>query len=174
MRKWKWLILFGAALSLPGCDWLTNRNDDDPPANDALSAEGKAEAGQVSVKAPGLDVSFTVPKGLTRDVKVRSDIKILYPKAAITGMYAAAGSGKEEGESEVEFRFASADAPDRIAAWYQDPARAGLFKVKDITRQGADTLIRGREKGRDEDFRLRLAAKAGGGTDGRLVLRDEK
>jgi hypothetical protein len=172
MRKWKLLILAGTAVSLGACDWLTARNDDDQAGNDAISAEGKAEAGQVAVKAPGFDVSFTVPKGLSRDVKVHSDIKILYPKAAITGMYAAAGSGKEEGKSEVELRFSSADAPDRIAAWYQDPARSALFKVKSAGREGADTLIRGQEKGRGGDFSVRLAARAGGGTDGRLVRRE--
>jgi hypothetical protein len=172
MRKWSLLILAGTAASLGACDWLTARNDDEPPANEAPSAAGKAEAGQVAVKAPGFDVSFTVPRGLSRDVKVHSDIKILYPKAAITGMYAAAGSGKEEGKSEVELRFASADTPDRIADWYRDPARGALFKVESIGRQGADTLIRGRETGRGGNFSVRLAAKAGGGTDGRLVRRE--
>ena len=169
MRSLKIMVLAGISLTLGACDWLTGRHDDELPGNDTVTAEGKAEAGQVSVKAPGLDVTFTVPKGLSKDVKVNSDIKILYPKTSITGMYAA-GGGKEEGESEVEFRFASPDAPERIAAWYQEPARAELFNVEKVSREGADTLIRAREKQGEGEFRLRLAPRAGGGTDGRLVI----
>ena len=172
MRSLKIMVLFGISLTLGACDWLTGRHDDELPGNEVVSAEGKAEPGQVSVKAPGLDVTFTVPQGLSKDVKVNSDIKILYPKTSITGRYAAGGGsgGKDEGESEVEFRFASPDAPERIAAWYQEPARAELFSVEKVSREGADTLIRAREKQGDGEFRLRLAPRAGGGTDGRLVI----
>src|SRR5215210_6742843 len=159
MRRLKIAALAGACLALGACDWLTGRHDDDEPGDNAVSAEGKAEAGQVAVKAPGLDVTFTVPKALTQDVKVNSDIKILYPKTSITGMYAA--GGKEEGESEVEFRFGSPDPPERIAAWYQDPARAALFKVEQVGREGGDTMIRATEKQGGGAFRLRLAARAG-------------
>jgi hypothetical protein len=171
MRNWKIAALVAGCSALGACDWVTGRHDDeDPFGNETVSAEGKAETGQVAVKAPGLDVTFTVPKALTRDVKVNSDIKILYPRASITGMYAAGGSGKDEGESEVEFRFGSPDAPDRITAWYQDPARAPLFKVESVARDGGDILIRARDKQGDGEFRLRLAPRQGGGTDGRLVI----
>ena len=53
MRNWKITALLGASLALGACDWLTGRHDDELPGNDAVSAEGKAEVGQVSVKAPG-------------------------------------------------------------------------------------------------------------------------
>jgi hypothetical protein len=172
MRNSKLAVLTGLAMSLTACDWLTARHDDDEPGNDSPSAEGKAEAGQVALKAPGLDVSFTVPKSLTRDVKVHNDIKILYPKTAITGMYAA-GGGEKDKESEVEFRFTSPDAPDSIAAWYRDPARAQAFKLEDVTREGRDTLIRGTPRGGNDHFKVRLSARAQGGTDGRLVIHDK-
>jgi hypothetical protein len=171
MRQWNGLILAGAALSLGACDWITGGRDDEAqPGNDAVSAEGKAEAGQVSVKAPGLDVTFTVPKSLTRDVKVRNDIATLYPKASITGMYAAGGGATKKEETEVEFRFVSTDPPDRIAAWYREPARSPAFKLKKVESEGAEMVIHGSEQ--DKSFKVRLAARAGGGTDGRLVIHD--
>ena len=171
MRKWKSWVLAGATLSLGACDWVTGGRDDEAqPGNETVSAEGKAEPGQVAVKAPGLDVTFTVPKALTRDVKVRNDISTLYPKASITGMYAAGGGEAKKEETEVEFRFVSADPPDRIAAWYREPARGPAFKVKKVESEGAETVIRGTEQ--DKDFKVRLAARAAGGTDGRLVIHD--
>jgi hypothetical protein len=169
MRNWKLPALLGLALSLTACDWLAGRPDDDEPGNESIGAEGKAEAGQVALKAPGLDVSFTVPKALTRDVKVHNDIKILYPKAAITGMYAA-GGGEKGKESEVEFRFTSPDQPDAIAAWYRDPARSAAFKLDKITQEGAETVIHGAPKNEDSKFKVRLATRTEGGSDGRLVI----
>ena len=80
MRNRQLFALALVALSLSACDWITGRHEeDDQPGNEVASAEGKAEAGQVAVKAPGLDVTFTVPKALTRDVKVHNDITCLYP-----------------------------------------------------------------------------------------------
>src|SRR3569833_3830334 len=129
MRNRQLFALALVALSLSACDWITGRHEeDDQPGNEVASAEGKAEAGQDAEKAPGLDVTFTAPKALTRDVKVHNDITSLYPKASITGMYAA--GGQDDDRTEVEFRFVSVDAPERIAAWYRDPARAGLFKLR--------------------------------------------
>lgn len=172
MRSWKRIILAGTLLSLGGCDWLTgHRDEEDRPGEAAAGAEGKAEPGQVAVKAPGLDVTFTVPKALTRDVKVRNDIATLYPRASIVGMYAAGGGEGKSNETEVEFRFSSRDAPDAIAAWYRDPARSAAFRLDRVERQGSETVITGKE--RDQRFKVRLAAKAGGGTDGRLVLHDK-
>jgi hypothetical protein len=172
MRNWKLAALLGLALSITACDWLTARNDEDEPGNENVGAEGKAEAGQVALKAPGLDVTFTVPKSLTREVKVHNDIKILYPKTSITGMYAA-GGGEKDKNSEVEFRFTSPDAPDRITAWYRDPARAAAFRLDKVSQEGADTLIRGAQKGEDSAFKVRLSAGPKGGTDGRLVIHDK-
>jgi hypothetical protein len=169
MRNLKLPIVLALALGLTACDWLTARQDDDDDGNQAVGAEGKAEPGQVSLKAPGLDVTFTVPKSLTRDVKVHNDIGVLYPKAAITGMYADGGGDKGK-DGEVEFRFTSADAPDRILAWYREPSRSTAFKVKKAGLEGAETVISGSQKRDGNKFKLRLRPGPKGGTDGRLVI----
>ncbi|MDB5672592.1 MAG: hypothetical protein JWO25_3551 [Alphaproteobacteria bacterium] len=172
MRNWKLLAMLGLAMSLNACDWITSHHDDDEFGNESFGAEGKAEAGQVSVKAPGLDVTFSVPKSLTRDVKVRSDITSLYPQAKITGMYAA-GGGEKGKETEVEFRFSSTDKPALIAAWYRDPARVGAFKLDKVTQKGAETLVRGTQKNDGKTFKVQLGTGPDGRTDGRLVIHDK-
>ena len=53
---------------------------------------------------------------------------------------ASAPSEAKQEETEVEFRFGSADSPETIAAWYQQPARAGAFKLDRVEREGAETF----------------------------------
>ena len=160
--------LAAAAVLTGGCE--AKIGNDAGPAGDAngqASAEGRAEEGQVAIKAPGLDLSVSIPMEVTGQGDVEG--KLLYPGAAPTGVYIAGGEG---GNGEVEIRFRSGDAPEKVAAWYRDPARAADFELQSSGQEGSDFVASGTQKEDGQSFRLRLAPHAEGGTDGRLVIRD--
>ena len=160
--------LSAAAILAAGCE--AKIGNDAGPAGDGngqASAEGKAKEGQVAIKAPGLDLSVSIPMEATG--RGQHDGKLLYPGATPTGVYIAGGEG---GEGEVEIRFRAGDAPEKVAAWYRDPARGPDFTLENPRQEGADFVASGTQKEDGQSFRLRLAPRAGGGTDGRLVVRD--
>ena len=164
-------LLLGAALLTAGCEARIGNGQDDGESNDQSSAEGKAEEGQIALDAPGFDVKLNVP--LDR-AETDDQGKILYPGSKITGLYIAANPDSKTGsDGEVELRFATPDPPEKVAAWYRDPARSENFSIGADGKEGATWFLTGTEKGEDQAFRLRLEAK-GPGTDGRLVVRDKK
>jgi hypothetical protein len=166
------ILICAAQLALVSCDAKIGGNESGgAAANSQGSAEGKAEEGKIALKAPGFDISIAVPKQTTERAKSDHDSDLLYPGSAISGMYVAAGEGS--GKGEVELRFTSADPPEKVAAWYRDPARQANFSVGEAKRNGSDILVEGREKGDGQTFKLRLGARDGGGTDGRLTVRDK-
>jgi hypothetical protein len=135
------------------------------------TAEGKAEEGKIALKAPGFDLSINIPKDIAKTAKSDQDNALLYPGSTISGMYIAAGNGGD-GQGEVELRFAAAQAPAQVEAWYRDPARAGTFALDEVRRSDGEILMSGRSNGDKQAFRLRLKPSGAGGTDGRLILRD--
>jgi len=171
-------IVGGLLLLLAACEAKLDPDGLDPDnaagaaGGNSITAEGKAEQGKISFKAPGFDFSLDVPGGLSRHTGVNKDSKILYPDAAISGMYIAAGGRESGGQDEVEIRFTSPDPPGKVAAWYRDPARGDGFTISSAATEDDETIIAGAEKGDGDSFRLRLKPGAGGGTDGRLMLRD--
>lgn len=166
-------ILIPVALALlAGCEMRIG-NDAAPVADNATAA-GRAENGQFTVEAPGFNLSVTIPEGMGERANVDDDNGLVYPGATIAGIHV---QGSREGRGahgggEVELRLTSADAPDRIAAWYRDPARAENFTVSSTSRDGAATLIGGVSRRDNERFTLRIAPRAGGGSDMRLLLID--
>lgn len=141
-------------------------------ANAEVSAEGKAEEGKISVKAPGFDLKFTLPKGMVGEARAERDSKLLYPGAVLRGMAIAAGEGRGKGgDSEVEIGFSTPDPLDKVLAWYRDPARAEGFRLDDVSRKGDGWRVTGVQKRDGHRFKLRLSERPGGGTDGRLVVR---
>jgi hypothetical protein len=143
-----------------------------------VSAEGKAEEGQFSIKAPGFDLKLDIPDAVAANSQLDSDSKIFYPGASLSGMHVEAGqrsggAANGEGNGAVELRFTTADAPDKVAAWYRDPARRSGFTIASDTRDGEAFIIAGKQVEGDEDFTVRLAPRSGGGTDGRLLLTDK-
>ena len=167
------IFAMAALALLAGCDAKVS-DGNQAAGNAAVSAEGKAEEGKISLKAPGFDLSFKVPEGLADHVRVDAKSHIVYPGAAIRGMHIAAGSKEKKGvgESEVEIRFATADPADRVAAWYRDPARAEGFTLTPSARDGDGFVIAGTSKSDGDGFKVRLAPKSGGGTEGRLTVHD--
>jgi hypothetical protein len=165
--------LLAAAVLLGACDAKFDRNAADNVSAEAeVSAEGRAEEGKISVKAPGFDLKFSLPKGMVGEARVERDSKLLYPGAILRGMAIAAGEGRGKGgDSEVEIGFSTTDPLDKVVAWYRDPARAEGFRLESAAKEGGDWRVTGIQKRDGHRFRMRLAPRPGGGTDGRLTVR---
>lgn len=172
MAASRMFALAATAFLFAGCN-VGGRGDDDNllAANQSVSAEGKAQEGKISVKAPGVDISISVPKELTGEAKVGKDSKILYPGAILAGMAIAAGEKDNQGgDTDVEMRFKTADAPDTVVAWYRDPARAEGFRLDSARREGSETIFTGVQRRDNHAFKVTLGPGAGGGTEGRLRI----
>ncbi len=159
-----WLVLLG------GCEAKVGPSADNASAdgNAQVSAEGKSEDGKVRIDTPGFDLTINIPKEAMRTGRADSDSGPLYPGASIGGVHVAGGA--EGGEGEVELRFTSPDAPEKVAAWYRDPARADRFSLTADGREGNGFVLAGTEKDGGDHFKVRLAPASGGGTDGRLMV----
>jgi hypothetical protein len=162
-----------AALVLTACEARVG-NGVQPDGNG--SAENKAEEGQVSINAPGVQMKINIPEGLRHEAAIHDDSGLVYPGSTMSGMDvegardASQGHGQSEGE--VELRFASTDPPDKVAHWYQDPARGRAFTLASSGREGAAYVFAGTKRDGGGRFRIRLAPRQGGGTDGRVLLTD--
>ena len=172
MMAFRWIGAAAALALLGACEAKIGDGSADAnsaaPAN--VSAEGKAEEGQLSIKAPGFDLKLDIPTGVSNEAQIDSDSRIMYPGAKLAGMHVEA-TGKAGGDrSAVELRFTSPDAPAQVANWYRDPARADGFTLRSTAPEGAGWAIAGTDKENGDPFTVRLAPAAGGGTDGRLTL----
>ena len=171
-------LLYGlaasTALALAACEARFGNEAPAVEGNEAASAEGKAEEGRVTISAPGFDMKINIPEGLRRGVD--SDSGIIYPNSTFSGVHVQGGPEGADGRSdgEVELRFTSADAPALVARWYQDPGRAGDFTIATAANEGRDFVIAGTTKEDGGNFRVRLAPRQGGGTDGRVALSDRR
>lgn len=154
---------------LAGCDMRIG--EDAGPAGNA-GAAGRAANGQLTVEAPGFNLSVTIPEGMNERGGEGGD-GLVYPGATVTGVHVQ-GGGERRGahNGEVELRLISTDPPERIAAWYRDPARAERFRVGSTRRDGEATLIAGTARRDNERFTVRIGPRAGGGTELRLLLAD--
>ena len=161
-----------AALLLAACEARFG-NDVRPTGN--VSAENKAEEGQVSINAPGVQMKIDIPEGIRHEANIRDDGGLIYPGSTMSGMHIEGGREGEQGKSEgeLELRFASSAGPDTVAHWYQDPARARDFTVASAGRDGAAYVFAGTRVNDHGRFRVRLAPRDGGGTDGRVLLSDD-
>lgn len=144
-----------ATLALTGCgapaenEVLANRN---------AVAEGKAENGQLTVRAQGVDLKIDLPAPLRRMAGGDGNRALVYPGAA--------DEARAEGGV---IAFHSDDSLETVARWYRDPARAARFSVVTDERQGPAIVIAGTARNGD-GLAVRLAPGAGGGTDGRVVV----
>lgn len=162
-----------AAALLCACQDRNRADDaDNASANTQVTAEGRAEEGKISLKMPGVDMSISLPKEVANEARAERDSKLLYPGATLRGMAIAAGPGSDKsGDSEVEIRFSTPDASDKVAAWYRDPARADGFDLDRAEKDGDAWEVTGVQKRDRHGFKLRLTPRPGGGTDGRLTVR---
>lgn len=147
---------------------------DNAAGAEKVSAEGKAKEGQFSIKAPGFDLKFSIPRGVASHAKVDSESDILYPGVTLSGMHVEAGREDATGarHGAVELRFTSGETPDAIAKWYADPARSDDIVIRSSKREGDAYVIEGSDKHDGDPFTVRLEPGEGG-TTGRLLLRDK-
>lgn len=165
------LPALAALILLPGCEARIGQDGDGEKTAADGNVAGEAEEGRFSIEAPGFAMKIDIPESIAESADVDSDSGILYPGSKLSGMHIEASDDKA-GSSGVELRFTSPDTPDRIAAWYRDPARAADFTIASAAREGDAILIRGTEKDDGDPFALRLTPRQGGGSDARLTLRD--
>ena len=169
MKRSHIVPMLAAAALIAGCEAKIGNGHGEDTSNGQASAEGKSEKGEIAFSAPGFDIKMKVPLDKAH---TDNEGKILYPGAAITGMFIAAHpDGKAGSDGEVELRFASPDPAEEVAAWYQDPARAGDFTLSASGKEGEAFTFAGAEKGKGSNFSLRLEPSEGG-TDGRLLVHD--
>jgi hypothetical protein len=174
MMKRNFALMLAAAALACGCEAKIGSDEGNVASagnasSGPASAEGKAEEGKIAFSAPGFDLKVQLPLD---EAAADSESRILYPGSKLTGIYVAAHPDKGSNGS-VELRFATPDPPDKVAAWYRDPARAGDFALGAAAKDGAAWSIAGEAKEDGHDFRVRLEPK-GTGTDGRLTVRDTR
>ena len=164
------LLASGALATLAACG--DRRDPSAAQGNSHLTAEGKAEEGKISLKGAGVDLTFEVPKGMRGAPRADRNNKLFYPESTIGGaaIVGGQGDGGKQGDSEAEFRFSTPDPVDKVVAWYRDPARRPALDVTAARREGADVVLSGHQDGQADSFKIRLSARPGGGTDGRLVI----
>ena len=176
------LPLLAGLVLLTACEARIGKDDtaagDGKPQGSASASSGtggasagtQSKEGELSIDAPGFQMKLDIPKALSDRAGVDSDSGILYPGSSLGGLHVQArGQGSED---QVELRFTTADAPDKVLAWYRDPARASDFTLASANRSGAGYAVRGTEKGDGDPFDLSLNPRSGGGTEGILKLRD--
>jgi hypothetical protein len=170
METHKIMVVLGVAALVCGCEAKIGRDDGNSAADGQSSAKGKAEEGSIALDAPGFNFKLKVP--LDR-AHAENDGKILYPGVTLTGIFVDAHPDSKAGsDGEVELLFSSPDSPDKVAAWYRDPARAPNFSLSSDSKEGAAVLFTGTRRDDDGSFKLELEPKAGG-TEGRLAVRDK-
>jgi hypothetical protein len=160
-----------AALVLAACEARVGNNVQ-PVGNG--SAENKAEEGQVSINASGVQMKINIPEGLRHEASIHDDHGLIYPGSTMSGMHVEGARESDQGKSEgqVELRFASTDGPDIVAHWYREPARARDFTVASASRDGRGYVFAGTRADGGGRFRVSLAPRQSGGTDGRVLLFD--
>lgn len=161
------VALIATLALLAACEARIGKDDTAADTNSAadVSPEGKAEEGQVSIKAPGFDLKLDIPDEISADTD--KDSEIFYPGAKVSGLHIEGNRGG----GGVELAFTTADAPDKVAAWYRDPARAQAFAVASAVREGDGYRIEATQKDDGDPFTVKIAPR-GTGTDGRLIFRD--
>ena len=160
------LVIATAAALLCGCEVSVKR---DGEAKRDVPAEAAAREGEVSIDVPGFDMKLQIPEALRSQISGESDI--VYPGSKMNGLNVIATENKAQGRGQVQMRFTSADAPDKVAAWYRDPARAATLVGVSVQQDGSGFRISGAGKEGDP-FDLRLSPGSGGGTEAQLTLRD--
>ncbi len=168
------IALLAASALVGACDVKMGNDAGNQDVAGNVSAAGKAEDGQLSVSAPGFEMKLDIPDGIRSRAGIDDENGLIYPGARFSGIHVEGGRDGAQGasEGEVEIRFTSSDSPEAIARWYRDPSRSADFTIASAGREVEDFVIAGTTKDDNGRFTVRLSAKNGGGSDGRVVLAD--
>jgi hypothetical protein len=161
-----------AAASLAACE--ARFGNDAPPVAENATAAGRSEEGRLTVEAPGFNMSIDIPERIKANANIDNDNGLIYPGASFGGLHVQGRPDGPDGhhEGEVEMQFTTADPPDRVVGWYRDPARAEDLTIQSARQEGNAFVITGTGRHDNERFTVRVAPRAGGGTEARLVLSD--
>lgn len=168
------LPIAALALVLTACEAKFGNAQQAANQSGNVSAEGKAKEGELSIHTPGFEMKINIPEGVRHEMASDGHDDLLYPGATFGGIHVEGGHDDAHGRSQgqVELAYSTPDAPDIVARWYQDPARASDFRVSSATREGSGFVVAGTPKDGDGNFRVTLTPRSGGGTDGRILLSD--
>jgi hypothetical protein len=170
MKKLAFVSLASALALAAGCNAeIGGGKEGSASEAGSASAEGKAQENTFTINAPGFDMKVAIPEGVRNNSDFKSDGEMLYPGSTLSGMHVEAGKKGQSNDGAVEIRFTSTDAPEKVAAWYRDPARKD-FSVTSAGQEGDAFVIAGQQKKEGDRFKIRLTPKANGGTDGRLAI----
>jgi hypothetical protein len=163
-------LLAAAALGLAACDVRIGDRNGNAEGNATLdvSAPDNGSDGQFTLSTPGFNLSMDLPSSVGTRIRAR-DSDFIYPGARIGGVHVAAGDDREDA-AHVRIDFSSGDNPDRLVAWYRDPARGSDVRIASTASDGDATVLSGTHE--DDRFELRIAPRPGGGSLVRLVLTD--
>jgi hypothetical protein len=177
MAYLKMVAAAGLALALAACEGRSA--DTEEPQGDAaakVSAEGKAEDGKVTIKAPGFDLAIRIPDAVSRRAVTDRGTRIVPPGSRFGGIHIEGGrsAGPDGGHGEVEMRFSADTDPAATANWYRDAARTDDFTVSGARREGDGYVVEGQTREDSGTFTARVTPGAAGGSDIRLLLRDRE
>jgi hypothetical protein len=159
MANLKLTLFAAAALLVSGCD---GRSGGDQAGSGM--PDGKAEEGKLSIRGTGADLAISMPGWLVRRAQADTESEMIPPGATFSGLHVEGGR-----RGGVEIRFTTPELPEQVIAWYSEASRE--FNVEDVIREGDAHVVTGIGRRQADRFTLRLSPRAGGATDGRLVLR---
>ena len=168
----KLMAVLAAAALLGACEARIGKEDETAAAgNEAVAAiEGTAEEGAFSIDAPGFEMKVRIPEGIQDNADINADTEIIPQGATFRGIHIQANEG--DAPSGVELRFSDSRPPEELVGWYRSDEPNREFTVATIDRRGTGFVIAGQTKEDSDPFTVRLEPRAGGGSDGRVAIRD--
>ncbi|HEX8193744.1 MAG TPA: hypothetical protein VF552_12680 [Allosphingosinicella sp.] len=171
------IILAGAAAAA-GCDLPPSGESERQEAANQMAAErsragaeGKAEEGRLSIKAPGIDIAVAVPDAVRDRARANVESEFMPPGSRVRGVHIEGDGGNlAAARDSVEIRFTAQQAPADVVAWYRDAARRPKFTISGAERAEGEQILTG-TTAEGAPLRVHIAAREAG-TDGRLVLVD--
>ena len=174
------VFLLSAAAAAAACDLPPSGESERQEAANQMAAErrragagaeGKAEEGRLSIKAPGIDIAIAVPDAVRDRAQANVESEFLPPGSRARGIHVEGDGGNHAaGRDSVEIRFTAPQPPAEVARWYNDPARRPKFAISGAEQAEGEQVLTGTTKD-GAPMRVHLAAR-GTATDGRLVLVD--
>ncbi|MDX3883292.1 MAG: hypothetical protein QHC65_02635 [Sphingomonas sp.] len=160
-------VAVSGLLLLTACEVKVGQ-DDKADAGNGAAASSADNGGQVSLDIPGFSAKVDVPATSLGSDDMDIDGLRLYPGTRVTGVDVKAAG--DASANSVRISYASADAPDKLKAYYEAAAKDKGFTSAASTREGAaDVLNLTNAKGK----KVRIAIEpAGTGSKGALTILD--
>jgi hypothetical protein len=128
----------------------------------AIRADG--DTGAVTMKVPGFEGKFALPKMHIGGDNFDIDGVTLYPGSKVTTFNVAATNSEKDGPTNVSIAFTSPADPSKVAAYFRK-----AFKDESIDLSGIDSALTGKNKDGD-NFIITLAPGSAGQTNGKIAL----